>query len=88
MVAISQIIAGLALFGASALAKPLAGKAAVAKPVTVERRAFDPACLIDPAVTQAVTCVLGCLSNISQPSILTSCALECVRGLANEEVVS
>jgi hypothetical protein len=75
MVAIKNIIFSVALFSASVFAGPL------------ERRQ-NPLCLLDPAVATAVTCVLGCITHITAPAALGTCALECVRGLANTELVS
>jgi hypothetical protein len=76
MVSIRNLIAGLALVSASAFAAPL------------ETRAVDPTCLLNPAVVTALTCIVGCLGTIaSNPTGVGACALECVRGLTNAEIV-
>jgi hypothetical protein len=51
---------------------------------TLGARAVNPLCLLDPAVTVAVGCVLGCLGN---PTTLITCAVGCVTGLLTNEVV-
>jgi hypothetical protein len=78
MVSFRNIIATLAM-----------ASAAVATPVEVrssslEARAVNPLCLLDPAVMTAVTCVLGCLGS---PPTLVTCAVGCVTGLLANEVV-
>jgi hypothetical protein len=74
MVAISKLIASIALFSTSAFAVPL------------ENRQFpNLTCLLDPAVTAALTCVTGCLSD---PTNLVSCALGCIEDLTTTEIVS
>jgi hypothetical protein len=81
MVSLRNLVAGLALLGAGAVAAPAAA------PAALEARAFDPTCILNPSVVTAVTCILGCLGHLTDPSALGTCALECVRGLTDAEIV-
>ncbi|KIW00525.1 hypothetical protein, variant [Verruconis gallopava] len=78
MVAISKIVSGFAVLGATAFAQPVE---------TAERRQLT--CLLNPTVVDAVTCVLNALPQLStNPTAITSCvtglatdALNCVVGI-------
>jgi hypothetical protein len=73
MVAVSKFVTGIAVLSATATAKPL------------ENRQFlDLTCLINPAVTTALSCVTGCVVNTQ---VLAGCAINCIVDLTKTELV-